>query len=149
MGERSPLPKNPLFSGKPPSGLYITWDTSDSCNVSHTLRIRLYVLRKGLSLHSYSFRMGLEPSNSREGPGFLGIYKALFLWGPDMEVEPGNSYIPINVRKTTPRGMQKNNLRRGTFVVAPQSASSFLVFSSCQLRWAEISMEFPGSLNRW
>ena len=83
--------------------------------------------------------MGLEPSNSREGSGFLGIYKALFIWGPDMEVEPGNSYIPINVRKTTPRGMQKKTtFARGTFAVAPQSASSFLVFSSCQLRWAEI-----------
>ena len=34
--------------------------------------------RKGLGpLHSYSIRMGLEPekSYSREGSGFLGIYK--------------------------------------------------------------------------
>ena len=66
--------------------------------------------------------MGLEPSNSREGSGFLGIYKALLIWGPDMEVEPGNSYIPINVHKTTPRGMRKKttktpwHLCRGTAV---------------------------------
>ncbi len=42
----------------------------------HSLRIRLYVLRKGLPLHVYSFRMGLEPKTSEnrsEGVrGFLG-----------------------------------------------------------------------------
>ena len=32
--------------------------------IGSTLRIHLYVLRKGLSLHSYSFRMGLEPKRS-------------------------------------------------------------------------------------
>ena len=42
----------------------------------NNLRIRLYVLRKGLHLKSYSLRMGLEPktSYSWKGSGFLGIY---------------------------------------------------------------------------
>ena len=51
------------------------------------LRIRLYVLRKGLPLYSYSFRMGLEPSIlfDREGSGSLGLdivhsYNCFKLW---------------------------------------------------------------------
>ncbi len=70
------------------------------------LRIRLYVrLERGLGpLHSYSFRMGLEPktSSSREGSGFLGIINEKLMntflnchswWLKEVGYEKGSGFL--------------------------------------------------------